>query len=239
MAVFRLRKSAEAIQEWQPTQPTYSIGILTILMLILLGIGWTRSGRVPLSELVTALVCLVFAWTAWRNVTPGLVLLAPLTAHRLVAAFPEAERREPRWSRPMGIALATLLTLAGLVGMVGRSHVPYSTQPIRLAQSIAQLGGGQRVLNDYNVAGIVLYFGGEGVRVGIDGRADKYGPEYIEAYLGLQNLKGDWKALLTRLDPTSALIPADTALAQVLQSDYGWQVRGREGGWVLLTAPAH
>ncbi len=233
-AVFSFSRSASLIREWQAVQPTHGLGVLTLLMLAMIAIGWSRSNDVPRSEVLTAFACLVFSWLAWRNIAPGLALLAPLVAQRLELAFPTVRWTEPRWSRPVGMGLAVALTGIGLLGMVGRTHLPIDTQPIKLAALISDMPTGQRVLNHYNVAGDVLYFGGAGTRVGIDGRSDMYGADYIRAYLDLQDLSGDWKTLLAELDPTVALIKDDTALVHVLTEERGWEVLGRDNEWILL-----
>ena len=234
-APFRFQGAAAGlIQEWQGTTPVDRYGVLTILMLALICVAWSRPTRVPRSELVGFFACLVFAWTAWRNVAPGLALVAPLVAHSLTRAFPRRRVAEPRWSVPVGIGAAVVLSLLSLVSLAGRDHLPRSTQPIALAEQISQLGPGQRVLNDYNAAGVVLYFGGDDVQVGIDGRTDRYGKEYIDDYVGLRSLEGDWQALLDELAPTAALFEEDRAIVHVLQTERGWQVVGRQDGWVLL-----
>ena len=97
--------------------------------------------------------------------------------------------------------------------------------------------GAQRVLNDYNVAGLVLYFAGDDDRVAIDGRTDRYGARYIEEYIGMKGLEGDVETLLDELRPTSALLKSDSPLAHVLVAEQSWTEVGREGKWVLLAAP--
>jgi hypothetical protein len=237
-AAVRLKGAAEVIKEWQPTQPTTSLGLFTVAMLVLVCVGWSRSGRFPLSEVAAVLACLFFSWTAWRNVAPGLVLLAPMTAARLTDAFPRVRNTEPSWSRPLGVALAAILMITGLISLVGRDHLPSGQYPMGLVRSIAQLPPGQRVLNQYPVGGLVLMFGGPGTAVGIDGRTDRYGAEYVDQYRRLSALSGQWESLLAQLDPTAALIERDTALAHHLLRERGWtQVGQEERDYVLLIRP--
>jgi len=237
LSVLRFSGSTEVIQEWMPTAAMSDIGYLTVAMLVLVLVAWARPGRVPRSEVLAVLALLVFAWTAWRNVAPALLMLAPLVAARLVAAFPAVgSRPEPRWSAPLGVALAAGLLLAGLATVPGRDPLPRDRYPVELAARISALPEGQRVLNDYNVAGLVLALGGPTTRVGIDGRADRYGGEYIERYTDATALRGDWEALLDQLAPTSALLQADSPLAHVLVAERGWSRLADEGDWVLLTA---
>jgi hypothetical protein len=167
-----------------------------------------------------------------------MALLAPLAAHRLTLGFPHVGRPEPRWSVPLGIGLAVAATVAALGLVAVKDHLPRNEQPFELAAQIAALPGGQRVLNDYNVAGTVLFFGGQGTQVAIDGRTDRYGATYIEAYTGMLALRGDWQELLEQLDPTAALVHEDAAIGHVLQSERSWQQVGETENGFLLLVPA-
>lgn len=238
-AVFRFSNAATGlIEEWDPTVPFSVSGSLTIAMLVLIALGWVRErARVPKSEVLALLILLIFSWTAWRNVPPALLIMAPLVADRLGHAFPEVgDRPEPRWSARLGIVVAVSLTLLALITLPGRDHLPRDAYPVGLAAAIAGLAGQQRVLNDYAVAGLVLALS-PGARVGIDGRTDRYGSEYIQRYLDTVRMKGDWRKSLADLDPTSALIEDDSPLAEYLTWK-GWRVVGRESGYVLLVDPS-
>jgi hypothetical protein len=127
--------------------------------------------------------------------------------------------------------------LGGLATLPGRDLLPRDEFPVQLAQAVGDLPGPQRVLNDYNVAGLVLYLAGRDDRVAIDGRTDRYGARYIEDYIGMKALREGWEAMLEDLDPTAALLERDSALAHVLVIEQGWSEVGREGSWVLLAAP--
>lgn len=233
-APIRLTQVGVRLAEWQATQPTEHLGLTSIAMLALFLIGWSGSKEVPRGEAAAVLVVLVFMWMAWRNLPLGLALLAPLAAHRLVLGFPAVGRPEPRWSAPIGILAALLLTATAVFNVSVKPNLPTQDQPIALAGALAALPSGQRVLNEYNTSGIVLYFGGEGTQTGVDGRADRYSPEYLKEYSGLMKLRGDWSELLDSLAPTSALLRSDSPLAHVLQEERGWEVVREERGWVLL-----
>ena len=237
-----LRVSSAArgvIAEWGPTVPASMVGSLTVMMLALAILGWTRPGQeVPRSEIVIVLVLVAFAWAAWRNVTPALALLAPVVADRLDRAYSdEPRRREPRWSAPVGIGIAVVCTVVAVSLLPGRDHLPTDRYPVGLAGAISGLPGPQRVLNDYKVAGLVLYFGGESTRVGIDGRTDRYGQEYLTKYLDTLKMAGPWRSTIDDLAPTSALLEADSPVAQYLVLK-GWHTAGQEAGYVLLTEPS-
>jgi hypothetical protein len=215
------------------------LGYLSVGMLILVALGWSRGPRVPRSEVLVVLATLLFAWTAWRNLTPGLCLMAPLVAERLTIAFPLAmSHPEPMWSRPLGVASAGAFTVIALASLPWNTHLPTAEYPIELARSIAQRPGEKRVLNDYNVGGIVLFFGGKDVSVGIDGRTDFYKAQYISRYLDGLGLRGDFEGLVDELKPNLALLEGDSPMAWYLVDVRSWDVLGTEGEFVLLGSPS-
>ena len=240
MAPVRFSEAAALIKEWAPVEPTSTLGWLTLAMLALFLIGWSGAQRLPRSEGLVVLLLLCFTWMAYRNLAPGLAMLAPLAAHGLCRGFPEIGRPEPRWSVPVGAVLAVLLTVLGVASVAVVPNLPTGSQPLALAQRIATLPPGQRVLNDYNTSGAVLYFGGSGTMVAIDGRSDRYGADYIRDYVDLTQLEGDdWEQLLDTLQPTAALLDKDAPLARLLVTERGWQQLGPvDADHVLLVPPA-
>jgi hypothetical protein len=76
------------------------------------------------------------------------------------------------------------------------------------------------------------------VLVGIDGRADRYGGDYVRRYQGgLINARPGWQSLYDELRPTAALLLAEEPLTGVLVAEKGWVEVAREGAYVLLRAP--
>lgn len=237
-AVLRFARATGVIQEWEAVTPTQDIGILSLLLWLVVLVAWSGPGRVPRSEVLATVSLFVFGWMAWRNIVVAMLVLVPLIAHRMDQSYPRFGRRpEPAWSARVGIVLACVLTLLGVVSIPAQPQLPTSTYPYALATRIAAMPEGQRVLNDYNLSGVVLAFGGEGTRVGIDGRTDRYGGQYIQDYTDLALLGGDWQALLDALDPTVALLKEDAPLAHVLVAERGWSELGTENDYVLLQAP--
>lgn len=237
-AVLRFARATDVISEWEAVTPTEDIGILSLLLWVVVLVAWSGHGRVPRSEVLATVSLFVFGWMAWRNLVVAMLMLIPLIAHRMDQAYPRFGRRpEPAWSARAGIALAAVLAALGLATVPGQPQLPTTTYPYDLAGRIAELPAGQRVLNDYNLAGIVLSFGGGATRVGIDGRTDRYGAQYIQDYTDLALLKGPWESMLDRLDPTVALLKQDAPLAHVLVAERGWSQQGAENGYVLLSAP--
>lgn len=237
-AVFRISDATDVIQEWAPVTPTSDVGVLSLLLWIVVLVAWSGPGRLPRSEVVTTVALFVFGWMAWRNIVVAMLMLIPLIAHRMVQRFPTmAGRVEPAWSAKVGIGIASAAALFAVLWLPSQEQLPREEWPVELAASVSELPADQRVLNDYNIAGLVLLFGGEGTQVGIDGRTDRYGPDYINDYTGMVNLNGDWQQLLDELAPTSALLEEDAALAHVLVAERQWVQLGEENGFVLLRAP--
>lgn len=237
-AVFRIQRATDVIQEWSAVTPTEDVGILSLILLCILLVAWSVGRRIPRSEVLSTIMLLVFGWIAWRNLILAILMVIPLITRRLSESFPAvARRQEPRWSTPLGMAISTCFTVVALASVHGAAHLPTTEYPISLAMRLADMPQQQRVLNDYDIAGMVLLFGDGNAQVGIDGRTDRYGPEYIEAYTGMAKLNGGWRELLAELDPTFALIKEDSALAQVLEESRGWVRVGSESGYVLLKAP--
>jgi hypothetical protein len=238
-SVFRIASAAGVIQEWGPVTPTTDVGIATLLLWILVIIAWRGAEIVPRGEVLVTIVLFVFAWSAWRNIIVAIVIIVPVVARRLEISYPSfTQRVEPRWSSPAGIGLAMLGLPIGLAMIASQPHLPTEDYPFRLYQGLAALPSGQRVLNDYDLGGMVLRFGGDGTQVGIDGRTDRYGSEYIDAYTGMMALRGEWQSLLDTLAPTSAILAEDDALAHVLVTERSWTRADSENGYVLLVAPA-
>ncbi len=234
-AVFRISDATDVIQEWAPVTPTSDVGVLSLVLWIVVLVAWSGPGKLPRSEVLATVSLFVFAWMAWRNLVVAMLMLIPLVAHRMVQRFPAMARRpEPAWSARVGIGIAAVAALVAVLWIPSQEQLPREDWPIDLA---AELPAGQRVLNDYNIAGMVLFFGADGTQVGIDGRTDRYGPEYISEYTSMVNLNGDWEELLEQLAPTAALLEDDAALAHVLVAERDWVEVGSEDGWVLLSAP--
>lgn len=240
-AVFRFADAAGQIREWQKVVLISPGGLLVLVMVGIIVISWLRTAPVPFAELLSSTVIVVFALTAYRNIAPALLLLAPLVSHRLMQAFPvAATRKEPRWSTWGGVGMAAALACVAIPLAIANSDSRERELPVELARAIGERGQPERVLNEYNLAGIVLYFGGADARVAIDGRTDFYGAEYIERYLGLLRLEGDFESELDRLSPTIALLRGDGPMAWFLEEHRGWRVVGTDGDWTLLApvAPA-
>jgi hypothetical protein len=236
---FALKSSTHAIAEWAPTivshPPAFGLVALTVPALV----AWARAGtRVPRSEVLYVLAMLAFAMVAFRSLPPALVLLSPIYADRMSAA----------WTRPLtpprhlerialgavgGIA-ALACVVAPISRLVSEDPLPRSTMALTIAQRLAAEPGEHRVLDSYNTSGVLLEFGGPRLKVAVDGRAERYGGAYIDRYLAALDMNGDWQALLRELRPTHAVLYADQTIVQALKAR-GWRtVIADDNGFTLL-----
>ncbi len=244
LAVRRFSSSTALIVEWQPVAlwdwtSVPLLGLLTILV-----VAWARGrGRPSRGEVVLVLVLALFAVVAWRNLTPATLMLAPILTGTLARALGEPDPTPPG-ERPRLLGPALALGAAGVVAALVvaalQNPVVDPSVPQRLLAEIRAVPTPQRVLNTYNISGPLLWFGGPPphVTVGIDGRSDRYGASYTDAYqVGLIGAAPGWETLFDQLAPTSALLRTDEALSGVLVAQRGWVEVGREGDYVLLRAP--
>jgi hypothetical protein len=245
LAARRFNASTTLIIEWQPVNLRDWTAVPLIGMLFILAIAWARGrARPSRGELVLVLGLISFSVLAWRNLTPALLMLAPILTGTLARALGEPDPVPAGSPRPRLLRTSVAVVVLGLVGSfvmaAGQNPVIDPGMPRTLIADIAATSAPQRVLNTYNVAGPLLWFGGHPphVTVGIDGRSDRYGSDYSDRYEnGLILARPGWQSLFDQLRPTCALIGAWEAIGPILVAERGWVEVGREGGFVLLRAP--
>ena len=233
-----LHSATSRIAEWQPT-PAVSPDTWGLFLVVgLLVLGWSRSGRarVPMGELAFTGAMVVFAMLAVRNVLPATLLLMPLATRRLSTM---------RWARPgrVGAREAVILrrvAISATVGAAAFCAVLTSglatfdhNVPTAIAHQLASEPGEHRVINAYNSAGALVAFGGPGIRVAIDGRADRWGATYVNGYLDALSMQGDWRTYLSQLHPTDAVLSAKAPIVDQLVLD-GWTKQLVDHEYVLL-----
>jgi hypothetical protein len=235
--------STSAILEWEPTSfYSFSTAGLT-LTLGLIVVAWaTRRAAISRSERFYVLALGFFGAMAGRNVTPAVLLLAAVLAWRLSETWQPSTTEPPDLNLTKALQPVTaIVVVAGIIfgGVtVARSvPIPPDSRPIGLVALIAEQSGPQRVLNSYNVSGLILWYGrDEPMQVGIDGRADRYGGPYIDQYLDMQKGRVGWNSTVEELQPTIGLIADKDPLVPLLTLS-GWTVIAREAEHVLLLPP--
>jgi hypothetical protein len=77
-------------------------------------------------------------------------------------------------------------------------------------------------------------------KVFVDGRSDFYGPEVGNQYLHLMSGYPGWEKVMAKYDFKVVLVPAESALAQLLKQRSEWRIAEDDGKRILLvrsTAP--
>ncbi|MEI8083806.1 MAG: hypothetical protein WCI74_18360, partial [Actinomycetes bacterium] len=247
LSPIRFAATTDQITEWEPTHMLALTSMGLTISGVLLAITWARGrSRPSRAEVLYAILILLFGSSAARNVTPAVLMLAPLVAWRLGTAFAGPRLAPaPKELRNVAKPAVAIVVVVGLF-MTGflvatTPIVTTETKPLDLVARIAAAPTPQRVLNGYDVSGLVLYYARPAVsrslvQVGIDGRADRYGSAYINRYLDMERGRPGWEDTVAELKPTVALLPERDALIPLLKSR-GWQVNGEQTKHVLLTPP--
>jgi hypothetical protein len=236
---FTLRASTGHIGEWQNTALFHGFALPLAVVLLAAVVAWARSAsRVPPSEITFVLAFAIFGLLAYRNVAVAAVVLAPLVARRLSDVVGNGVRptsaREQRLLRSTLVALS-LASAAWVAGQLVATDPLDRAAPLRIAEALADGPADLRVLNHYNASGVLVAFGPAGIELGIDGRAERYGQQYIDAYLDVFALSGDdWPDFLAEFAPQAAVAEADQAIVHHLRDDLGWRVVMTDGDWLLL-----
>jgi hypothetical protein len=237
----QIRGAAKSvISEWQLTALFASPGYL---LLIAAGLAIFLLGRVraPRSQVLFTAVVVVFGLTAVRNVTPAILLLTPLLTSLIDRALGDRAKVsvQPREGRRLRVIAWVTVAIGAIslpIAIAVQDQGPPKTLPIGLVEELAQEGGDIRLFNDFNVAGISLFYGGPDLQVAVDGRTDFFGRDYLERYQDAVLYARDLDGLISDLDPTQALLQRQSGAAALLQAE-GWHEIDSEGDYVLLSPP--
>jgi len=239
---FQFKAATANIAEWQPATvwSTTTMGFLAIIALTLA--TWIRRREpVPWSQLVFVLALFAFGASAFRNILPATILLAPLAASTLSTLHPLRSRpvspEEKKSLVVVGVGLISVTLVSGL-WLTAQVDPLGKAKPLTIATKLSSINGPKRVLNTYNSSGVLAAFGGKDIKLAIDGRADRNGGPYIDRYIKAEKLEGDWQELLRQVQPNFAVLGKDTALTYELTNYQKWKILLTEQDYVLLQAPA-
>jgi hypothetical protein len=234
-----VRNAAAPVTEWHPTVLDSRIGVPFACLVGVIVWSWARrDGSVSRGRALFVLSVTGFGMLAFRNVAPAAILLLPeLTRGIRSLAKDWTPRSLPGTSWPLPAAVGAL----GVIGatlVAATSPLVSRDQPVRLAELLAQRPGELRVLNDYDVGGLITGLASPPAHVAIDGRTDMWPASYVREYVAATTGAADWRPLVDRLDPNAAVVLADSDLARGLVLERRWRVTAREGIWALLEPPS-
>lgn len=198
---------------------------------------------------VTA-ACWVALWVtfgclAFRNVTPALILIAPVAIRAAATTAPTWATRARATSLTSTVAILALIgggalaTTRVVTGPSLPTWTPYAAYEHLngLAPDPGAPGTPVRVLNYYDVGGQTLALTGSHVQVAIDGRADRYGSDVLSDYADLMSLRPGWEITLDAYDPDYVLTQNTSPLLVALR-DRGWEPVTSEATYSLWAPPA-
>ena len=244
LAFVRFSGSTGHIGEWSRVSVWNWQAIPFLLLVAVVLSCWLLGPARPTrGEVVFLAAVVVFGFAYWRNVTPTSLMLAPFVTGVVARALRLPDPTPPGQRTPMRrLSLVIAAVGAALAIAMSAIQVPVVQEgtPLTLLARLHAATAPQRVLNTYNLSGLTLWFAGPPphVTVGIDGRADRYGDEYIGDYQDtLLGAREGWETMLDQLHPTAAVLSGENALAGVLVTQRHWVVVDTQDGYQLLHAP--
>ena len=223
--ILSLGGALSVIGEWQPADFSHLGGLEIVLLGAAAAVLVTGFTLRPVRA-VMLMGVVHLALSATRN-SDVLGWLAPiLLTAPLAARFPDV-RAAPREAtssqhRLLAALLMLLLVPATATLSAARSYAPAPEVTPAVAVAALKEAGAQRVLNDYNFGGYLVY---AGMPTFIDGRTELFGADFLLRYFNDTQLKDipDFLSLLDedRIDAT-LLMPATSAVA-FLDRQPGWK----------------
>ncbi|MBA5686206.1 hypothetical protein [Rugamonas apoptosis] len=198
------------IAEWQP--PNFNhLQPLTLALMTLLYTALSRPLRIPTTRVIMLLGLLYMALKHSRHqmvagLVGALLLAAPLG---LALGRPGAPPARPRGMSAWGAALlAMALLAAGLRLAMPQQRGDDPATPMAALDHVPPALRAQPVFNSYEFGGYLIY---RQVRPFVDGRADMYGSDFIQAYLAaFRPDRAVFERASERYDVRWALIAADS-----------------------------
>ena len=231
LSPFLVTKAAGTVVEWEATALRTPVAWGLAASLALLLICWARTDAVQPRAVVFGLALTAFGLMAYRNAVFASLLLVPLVATSVDRAFP---RWNSRITVPRAMVLATVpvLLLAAASTYVQHAHIS-DNLPKRIASRLAAQPDVRHLVATYNTTGFLRDFGGDHLRLSIDGRSDRYGSNRITAQIEMLNGSRGWQKRLDRLSP-DAIVMARTSPLRELLTERGWTTVIVDGTYVLM-----
>lgn len=228
------------VSEWAPVSLTSPFLAVTVAMLGVTVLLWSRGGRrIEWSRLAILAMSLGWCLLYGRTIAVGAMMAAPLLVealHRLVTGsglpIPHVERRTERRWLTASVVTASVLAAGVLPATASRP----SNVPNELNARLDSLPDREVVFNDYALGGWLLWRHPELAPV-IDGRTEVFTVPYVDRYMNALTVKPGWQEVVATSGATSALLRDDSPLGDALQHQLQWTVVGSDGGYTLLRSP--
>ncbi len=243
----RVRDYARFVTEWDPPSILMPTTAAALLLLGIVVVSWARSdARVPPTTIAFVATAVVLGLMYGRTVPVLAIATAPLAA----AAVQQASGlklpvpRLNRWLLAVALAAAAVtLPLMGVRAIGAQAPDPGRALPDGTSSAALQavaahlnaLPGHAKVLNHYDVGGWLIWTARD-TSPAVDGRAELYAIDYLDAYVGALSMRPGWRDFVDDVDVDAALLYRDTPLVEGLRH-IGWRTTYEEGGLVVLLPP--
>jgi hypothetical protein len=165
-------------------------------------------------------------WAAWsRHASKKSV---PYIFNQIAADAGSGFRRTSIW--PFAVVTAVALTGAPIPWPKDFPEIKF---PAELVHSHAAEILSSRVLTSDQWGDYLIYVN-PSQKVFVDGRSDFYGPEVGNEYLRLTAAAPDWRELLRKYDFNLVLLPKQTPIVQLLETQPEWRVSADDGKRIIL-----
>jgi hypothetical protein len=225
-----LSSATPQIAEWAPTSlrsPSgWGLGAALGLVLVCALAGYRADRR----RIVYVVALAVFGFWAFRNAVFASVLLCLVLVEAIETVA--AKGSDVLVPRRLALALLPMLLLTALATYHLHAGIP-GTMPRKIAAALDAMPRPVRVVTEYNVSGFLREFGGDRVRVSIDGRSDRYGARTIRVHGRMLDGERGWRRDLDTLRPDVVVVGKDSALRELL-ADGGWRVTVIDHEYAML-----
>ena len=239
-APFAVSSTSQYISEWQRTDLLLPGPISLEVMIVAVAAIWVVKRRgFTLARALVLLAAVFFLWYAVRLVAVGAVVAAPLLTTALQSILParEGSGQVPGATRreTLGLVAWAAACLVALAVAVPHTSSEPGDVPLALDARLDALPDGSAVFNEYQLGGWISWRHPD-LHQAIDGLIVPYDTDYVSAYYHALLAEPGWQDFMTRIDARVALIADPSPLSKAMISD-GWQVGGRDEGYVLLYPP--
>jgi len=252
----------DRIQEWQ--SPNFHLReaqvFIGLWLLTLAAIGFSRRPIDP-TDLILFSGTFYLALLAGRNLALFALVAPPILSRHATTAlaalrdWPAAAwpawlarfRRAPspplkqaallNWLILAVVAAATLLKIGLVSDPALNASLATRGQPVEAANFLAEQNLPGPLYNPYEWGGYLAWRLYPAYPIFVDGRTDLYPDAFLNDYLRLSAGAPEWEALLARYHIRLVLVPAGSALAELLQAAPGWTQRYADPVAVILSHP--
>jgi hypothetical protein len=212
---------------------------------LILLVGWGHlaliAGRnIPIFVIVAAPVTAA-ALVEWLNALKKAPVAGwiPWAVEQFQSMGEEIEPMERPWRIHAVCAAAMVLIAFGmsLPGAGIKLKPEYDPKSYPQAALVALGDSSHHVFTHDEWGDYLLYkLSPKGVKVFVDGRSDFYGDKLEMEYVGLMDVKYDWKEKLAKYDVDTVLLPVNAALAGAMKESSHWRVVYDDGMAIVFLA---